>query len=64
VAIATRIVGDGPQTAPQAFVYMAAQSCCATTLNGVQRFQMLAVEAAQAALDEGRSSGADYIGHL
>jgi hypothetical protein len=33
----TRVVGDGAQSAPRAFIHVAAQSLSAAALNGVER---------------------------
>src|SRR5690349_7165721 len=64
VAVAARVVGDGAQSALRTCIHMTAESCRAAALDGAQRFEVLPVEATQAAVEESRSGSADDIGHL
>jgi hypothetical protein len=64
VAIATRIKRDGTMPAAGALVEMTAECGGTTPRNGQQHFDVLPTEPFAVSFDEGRSRGADDIGHL
>jgi hypothetical protein len=64
VAIATRIEGDGLMPAAGALVEMTAECGGTTPRNGHQHFEMRPPDPFAVSFDEGRSRGADDIGHL
>jgi len=52
MAIATRVVGDGPITATRASIAMPAQGGSAAALNGTKSFELLKVKARSIAIQK------------